>query len=411
MLRTRTGDPALIREINLSIILNALRDHSAPSRASLAADTGLTKATVSHLVEQLTSLGLVTEYGVARRGVGRPGTLLQLNPRAGSIIGIEIGVDFISLLLTDFGAQVLWRHHERTNPRASTATTLRRLMEHIDNAVERATQNSLPVLGLGLGVPGLVDVESGTLLFAPNLKWEQVPIRQLLQERFDFSIYVDNEASVAAFGEMYFGVGRGTRNMVYLHAGVGIGGGLVLNGRMYTGGSGFAAEVGHTTITPDGLLCNCGNRGCWETVASESAVFRRIRLQIQAGRASTLARVQEGAPENLTIPIVLEAAEQGDALAQEVLRETGEYLGIGIANIVNTLNPEMVVFGGSLSLAKEYLMPVIQETLCKRALRWAAEATRIVVATNRTDACTMGGVAVIHDQILHHPLRAQTVRG
>lgn len=407
MLRARTGDPALIREINLSIILNALRDHSATSRASLAATTGLTKATVSHLIQKLTTIGFVTENGVSRRGVGRPGTLLQLNPRAGGIIGVEIGVDFVSLLLTDFAAQVLWRHYERTNAHDSQATVLNHLLDLVERAVTRARQHSLPILGLAVGVPGLVNVEAGTLLYAPNLKWEQVPIRQRLQQRFDFAIHVDNEASLAAFGEMYFGVARGTLNMVYLHAGVGIGGGLVLNGRMYTGGSGFAAEVGHTTIDPDGLLCNCGNHGCWETLASESAVFRRIRVALEAGTSSALAHYCAGDQENLTIPIVVQAADQGDALAREALRETAKYLGIGIANLVNALNPEMVVVGGSLSLAKDYVMPVIHDTLDERALRWSVEATQLVVSANQSDACAMGGVAVIHDQILRHPLRAR----
>lgn len=407
MARERRGDPSLIREINLSLVLTALRDHAPTSRASLATLTGLTKATVSHLVEQLTAAGLVTEQGKSPRSMGRPGILLELNRSAGAMIGIEVGVDFISLLLADFGANVLWRHHERTGRRQAQADILKLVAKNIQTAIDQAKTLGLPVLGLALGVPGLVDVESGTLLYAPNLNWENVPLHEYLTRRFDLPVYIDNEASIAAFGETYFGVARGTTNMVFIHAGVGIGGGLVLNGRMFTGSSGFAAEVGHMTIEPNGLPCNCGNRGCWETLASQAAVFRRVQTALAEGKASTLARFHNGKRSTLTIPLLVRAADDGDAVAREVLYDTGTYLGIGIANLVNALNPEMVVLGGPLSLAKDYLMPSIQETLHARAFRWSAQVAQLVVAANRSDDCTMGGIGVIHDRIMRHPLQAR----
>lgn len=406
MTRTRTGDQTLIREINLSIILNALRDHPPLSRAALAVATGLNKTTVSSLVKQLTDAGLITENGVGKSSTGRPGILLQLNPAAGSIIGVEIGVDFISVVLTDFAAHVIWRHQVRTDGHEVQAAILRRAMTNIEAAVARAKAHGLPILGMALGVPGLVNVESGTLLYAPNLGWENVALRQMLQAKFDFPIFVDNEASMAAFGESYFGVARGSRNVLYVSAGVGIGGGLVLNGRMFAGAAGFAGEVGHMTLDPVGLQCNCGNRGCWETLASQSAVFRRIHTCIDAGSPSKLARFKTSKHEGLTIPIVVRAAEEGDPVAREALNETGNYLGIGLANLINALNPEMVVFGGILSLAKEFLLPVIQQTIGDRALRWSSRSARIVVAAYGSDACVMGAVAMVYDHILRQPFQS-----
>lgn len=406
MTRTRTGDQALIREINLSIILNALRDHPPLSRAALAVATGLNKTTVSSLVGQLSDAGLVCESGVGKSSTGRPGILLQLNPGAGAIIGVEIGVDFISVVLTDFAARILWRHQERTDRREEQAAILRRAMSNIQAAVQHATRHDMPVLGLALGVPGLVDVESGTLLYAPNLLWENVPLRQMLEARFHFPIYVDNEASIAAFGESYFGVARGSRNVLYVSAGVGIGGGLVLEGRIFAGGSGFAGEVGHMTMEPNGLPCNCGNRGCWETLASQAAVFRRVHECIVAGEATPLSRYKNGKRESLTLAVVLRAAEEGDPVARRALMETGRYLGIGLANLVNALNPEMVVFGGTLSVAKEFLLPVIQQTIAERALRWSSRSTQIVVAAYNSDACVMGGVAMVYDHILRQPFKS-----
>jgi glucokinase-like ROK family protein len=406
MTRARTGDQALIREINLSIILNALRDHSPLSRAALAVGTGLNKTTVSSLVQQLLDAQLVTESGVGKNITGRPGILLQLNALAGGMIGVEIGVDFISVLLTDFAAHVVWRHQERTDRRDSQSVILHRAFTNIEAAAKQAQHIGLPVLGMAMGVPGLVDTQSGTLLYAPNLNWENVPLRQMLRSRFDFPVTVDNEATMAAFGESYFGVARGSRNVLYVSAGVGIGGGLVLDGRIYPGSAGFAGEVGHMTIEPNGLTCNCGNRGCWETLASQSAVFRRVHEAIAAGATSSLSRFKNGKRESLTIPLIVRAAEEGDVVALQALTETGMYLGIGLASLINILNPEMVVFGGILSLAKEFLMPVIQETIQARAMRWSSRSAQIVVAAYGSDACVMGAVAMIYDQILRQPFKS-----
>lgn len=404
MRRTRTGDQALIREINLSIILNALRDHSPLSRAALAVATGLNKTTVSSLVQQLIEAGFVTETGVGKKSTGRPGILLQLNPHAGGIVGVEIGVDFISVVLTDFAARVVWRHQERTDHDQERTAILRRAFVNIDAAVEQAHLRSLEILGLAFGVPGLIDLESGTLLYAPNLRWENVPLLAMLRERFSFPVYVDNEASIAAFGETFFGVARGSSNVLYVSAGMGIGGGLVLDGRIYTGGSGFAGEVGHMSLDPNGLPCACGNRGCWETVASQSALFRRVQECIAAGNKSALARCYDDRSASLTIPVIVRAAQEGDPIARQALYDTAKYLGIGLANLVNVLNPEWVVLGGIMSLAKEFLLPVIQQTINERALRWAAHSTHIVVAAYGSDACVMGAVAMVYDQMLRQPL-------
>ncbi len=407
MTRARTGDQALIREINLSIILNALRDHPPLSRAALAVATGLNKTTVSSLVQQLLESGYVTETGVGKNITGRPGILLQLNPQAGGIIGAEIGVDFISVALTDFAARVIWRHQERIDRREEQFAILQRVTTNIGAAIEQARLRVLPVMGLALGVPGLVDVESGTLLYAPNLGWENIPIKQLLRSHLKIPVYVDNEASIAAFGETYFGVARGARNVLYVSAGVGIGGGLVLDGRTFSGALGFAGEVGHMTLEPNGILCACGNRGCWETLASQESLFRRVYECITPQTVSSLARYKNGNRDQLTIPIILRAAQEGDSIALNALAETGKYLGIGLANLVNALNPEMVVFGGTMSLAREFLLPVIQQTVAERALRWSGSTAQIVVAAYGSDACVMGAVAMVYDQMLRQPFRTK----
>lgn len=406
MFNARTGDQALVREINLSIILNSLRDRSPVSRASLAQATGLNKTTVSSLVQQLIDAHFVSEIGIQKtEDTGRPGILLELNPVAGCMIGAEIGVDFISVVATNFAVETLWRREVHTTIRDEQAVIIERALELIRQAVEHTRGECREVLGLGLGVPGLVDVSSGTLLFAPNLGWRNVPLCEILEANFDFPIYVDNEANMATLGESYFGVARGAKSVLYVSAGVGIGGGIVLDARVLPGAGGFAGEVGHMSIIPDGLPCNCGSRGCWETVGSQGAVFRYIKAAVAEGSYTVLTSYTGGDLESLTVPLVVQAADAGDVVALEALRETALYLGIGLANLINALNPETVVFGGIMSLAGKYLMPGITQVIGERALRWSAHSTKVLIAAYGSDACVMGGIASVYHRILSQPFR------
>jgi glucokinase-like ROK family protein len=401
--RYRTGDQALVREINLSIILNCLRETSPLSRAQLAEITGLNKTTVSSLVRELIARKFVREIGFDSSGGGRPAVLLELNPDAGRIIGLEIGVDFILTILTDFKAQVLWRHREETDQAQGQEAILAKALDIVRQALIVGQSTHSPHLGIGVGVPGLVDVSSGTLLFAPNLKWHDVPLREIFSREFDLPVFVDNDANVAALGERYFGAAQGSRNFVYLSIGVGLGGGIVLDGQLYRGIGGYAGEVGHMTIVSDGERCNCGNRGCWETLVSQTAVVNRVRKAVEAGNASRITQLVEGQLERISIPVIVEAAEEGDEVARQALEETGVYLGIGIANLINAFNPELIIFGGVVSLASDYLLLAVEETLEERSMTWPWRMARVMASSYGPDACVMGGVALVLHDILSRP--------
>ena len=401
---TRTADQALVREINLSIILNTLRDHAPVSRAKLAATTGLNKTTVSSLVKELQDAGFVHEIGAGKsEEAGRKGVLVELNPQVGCIIGVEIGVDFILVVLTSFTAEIRWRKREHTAHLADQAAILQRVLAMIHSAVHWAEQHSSRVLGLGLGVPGLVDVQSGTLLLAPNLHWHDVPLRPLLEREFNFPVYVDNAANMAALGETYYGAARESNNVLYVSAGVGLGGGYVLNRQILMGARGLAGEFGHMTIDPDGPVCNCGNRGCWETFVSERALLRRACDAIRAGQPSALTELTGGDLKQLTVPMVVQAARAHDRIAGEALAQTGQYLGIGIASLINAYNPEMVVLGGTLSLAGDFLLPEIRRVVEELTLLWPRSAATLLLAAQGLDACVMGGIASAYHRILSRP--------
>jgi glucokinase-like ROK family protein len=408
MLTARTGDQLLIREINLSIILNALRSAGPLSRASLAAKTGLNKTTVSSLVSELVGARFVRERGFRSSSTGRPGILLELNPDAGCIVAAEIGVDFISVILANFSAEIIWRHQEDTILHSGQKEILRRTTLRIQRAFEEAERRSRHILGVAVGAPGLVDVQSGTLIFAPNLQWRDVALKAILQSKFDCPVYVDNEANMAALGESYFGVARGHHNVLYISAGVGLGGGVVLDGQILLGAAGFAGEFGHMTMELDGLPCNCGNHGCWETLVSQWAVFRRVRNAMAAGKTSQLTNLTNGDLEKLTVPLIVEAARDGDGVACEALEETGRYLGIGAANLINAFNPEMVVFGGILSLGSDFVLPTMKRVIEERALLWPRRTSNLVVAAHGSDACVLGGIARVYSHILSQPTGLRT---
>jgi glucokinase-like ROK family protein len=402
--RYRTGSQALMREMNLSVIMHHLREHAPISRAALAEMTGLNKTTVSSLVSELIEHQFVRELGLTLAGSGRPATLLELNPAAGYIVSAEIGVDFISAICTNFAVEVIWRHKESTRRAMGRAAMIDRtltLLRHAEEAGRAARCNAL--LGLAVGVPGLVDQASGDLLFAPNIGWKDVPLKTILREAFDAPVFVNNEANMAALGEVYFGAARGHDEVLYISAGVGLGGGIVRGGQLCDGATGFAGEFGHMTMDPDGEPCNCGNRGCWETQVSQWAAFRAIRRGISQGRASLLSDMADGDLDRLTIPMAVEAARAGDALALETFETVGRYLGIGIASLMNALNPGLVVLGGSLSLAGEFILPAVHQELERRALRWNQSAAQVVLARHGFDACVMGGVATVYHAILAQP--------
>ena len=404
--RVRTADSAFVRQINLSVIMNQLRKNAPISRARLAQVTGLNKTTVSSLVEELLQRQLVQDVGlVTEKKKGHLATMLDLNPAAGFIVGCEIGVDFILVVCTNFAPEIIWRHEEHTDPGAGRDAILDRARELLNNAIQKGYQEYNTFLGIGVGVAALIDQSNGTMLFAPNLKWtEPFPIRAMLQEWFPQApVIVDNEANIAALGEHYFGVAQDHDEVLYISAGVGLGGGVVHAGRVLSGVTGVGAEFGHMTMDRQGELCSCGSYGCWETQVSQRALFRHIRKSFEQGERGTLFDLTNGGLEPLTVPMIVDAARAGDSVARAALEKIGTDLGVGIASLVNALNPELVVCGGILSLAGEFLMPAAIRELEQRALRWNREAAKVVLAKHGFDAAAMGGVAAVYETILSQP--------
>jgi predicted NBD/HSP70 family sugar kinase len=400
--RYRTGNQSLMRELNLSVVVSYLRHNPATSRAALATWTGLSKPAVSSLVAELLDHEFIREVGTNAAGIGRPSVQLELNPSAGSIVSAELGVDFITVIATDFAGDPVWRHREERSRSLPQTEVISHLLDLLEEARTAGRAQCGPTLGVALGVPGLVDQTTGTLVFAPNLGWQQVPMRALLKERFAEPVTVDNESHLGALGEYYFGAAQHYGELLYICADVGLGGSIIHEGSPFGGAVALAGRFGHMTMDPSGEACACGNRGCWETQVSRRALARYIREGLATGADSQL-RAAASAPERLSVAEVLAAAGAGDAVALQALDRMGHALGVGIASLVNVLNPEAVVLGTLLGETGSHLMPAVSEELQRHVLGWDGHKVQLMSAKLGYDACVMGGVATVYQEILPQP--------
>jgi glucokinase-like ROK family protein len=394
-----TGDQEKVRKVNRSLILNTLRLHAPVSRAQVANITGLTRGTVSNIINVLIEDGLVFEDKLQDSKIGRPSILLGLRPDGGAVVGVEFGVDFISVLLTNFVAKTLWEIRVQTTSQSQT-DIINQAEKYIDQALTIAKEQRLQPLGIGVGLPGLVNVRQGNLVMAPNLHWKNIPLRLIWNQRFHLPIYIDNEANLAALGEYYFGIARNVDNFIYLSSDIGLGGGIVIGGRLFRGGHGYGGEIGHIQRDPLGEQCGCGRIGCWETQVGPRAVLRRVKKEFETHHDQSLLDACSGNLENLTFDIVVKFALSGDLICHQALEEVAVNLGVGIADLVNIFNPDLIVIGGAFIQGKEILHSIIEKTIFSSALQPSVENLRIEFSERKTEACVLGAVAVVLDDIL-----------
>ncbi|PZD95825.1 ROK family protein [Paenibacillus sambharensis] len=366
-----TGDAALIKKINTAIVLECVLTHAPLSRAQISEKTGLNKATVSSLVQDLIASHLVLEIGMGESSGGRKPVMLLFNSQAGYAVGIDLGVNYIRGVLTDLRGEII--HERRVKlPGISQEEVLPRLSESIRSLISSAPASPYGVIGIGIGVPGIVD-DSGTILFAPNLEWELTPLSRLVEEEFKLPVTIDNEANAGAQGEQKYGAGRGIAHQIYVSVGIGIGTGIIINKELYKGASGFSGELGHLSISLEGKQCRCGNKGCWELYASENAL---LELAAPLGFESMEA--------------VLAEAEAGNPEVLQLLSQTGQYLGIGIANIVNVFNPDAVIIGNTMSLAGSWIGEAVRETVARRTLPYHRSGMQILFAEQQERSAVRG---------------------
>lgn len=322
------------------------------------------------------------------------------------IVGVDIGgTNIVAGALPDDGSRELGVHSEPTAASDGADAVVARICSMIDKTIELtmaetgATRSDFR--GVGVGAPGPLDRDRGLVITTPNLGWTNFPLRDVVSERVKLQVTLDNDANCATLGEWWLGSAKGGRNVVGMTIGTGIGGGLILDGKLYHGSSDVAGEIGHTTIDVTGRLCKCGNYGCLEAYASGPSIAARAREAIQQGEeTSLLPSMVNGDLSKLTAAIVYDAAHKGDETAIEVVRETARFLGAGIANLLNVFNPDVVVIAGGVTQAGETLFEPLRREARKRAFKPAVEGCRIVAGSLQGTAGVVGAVATFKQQVL-----------
>ncbi len=401
----KTADHIFVRELNLSSVLRMIYHEAPLSRAQLAVKTGLNKSTISSLVEDLLDRRLIHETGINSVGTGRPATQLEINAQAGAIVGVELGVDFVSVVLTDFLGGILGRKQLGADPAASQEKTFGQTQSLIEDMVHLSSDLGLRILGLSFSIPGTVDLDKGVLIFAPNLHWHNVPLRDHFSNSTGLQVFIENDANAAALAEHLLGTAKHLKDFIFVFAGVGLGGGLFLNGQLYRGKGGYAGEIGHTSILAEPIqqLCDCGNLGCWETYANQVSIVRRFQSRLDNRRSRENSSPLDGQNGPLSIGTIKRAADSGDPDAIDSLAEAGAAMGTGLAGLVNIFNPEKIILGGPISIVGDYLLPSIRQSVNKRAMSEIVLQTEVNLSTFGVDASLIGAAAVVLDDILNHP--------
>ncbi|KPV40838.1 ROK family transcriptional regulator [Alicyclobacillus ferrooxydans] len=379
-----TGDQTYIKNLNRSIVLNLLRFNSPLSRVEISRQTGLTKATVSGIIEQLLQEQYVLEDShvepTGSTGVGRRPVPLRFNPSAGHVIGVDLGVDYFRVLVMDLSCKVLTTYDETIGESDSTDDAIRRMVDIIKLAIHAANDTPLGVIGVGVGIPGLVDSNRGVILNAPNLHWKDVSLRSILENELRLPVFIDNEANVGAIGEQLFGAGRGVSNVVFLSLGRGIGTGVILNNHLIRGQAGIAGEFGHMTIDENGPNCSCGNKGCLELYASETAVIRHYHQL-----TNTTASFKN----------VIRQMEKGDENAKKAVESAAHFLGVGLASLVNALNPALILISSRFDSGEENVIQRVSQVISERSFIAPYSPARVQTSQFGSFSCGIGAGALV----------------
>jgi len=310
------------------------------------------------------------------------------------ILGVDLGGSKILAAVVKPRGEMLSSDESTTPATESHEVVIQSIIDSVHSALKHASCTISEISAIGIGAPGISNPEAGILFTSPNLPgWRNVLLRDIIQNKLDKKAFLINDANAAALGELYFGAARGTHNFIYITLSTGIGGGIVINGKIYTGAIGTAGEVGHMTIDDNGPLCNCGNKGCWEALASGTALAREAKRRIKEGTKTSILKYVDGDSEKVTAQIIHSAAEQGDKLAKDLIARTGYYVGVGMANLINIFNPELIVIGGGLSNIGDMLLKPAFKVAAERSYKEAFQAVRFVSAGLGRNSGVLGAAA------------------
>lgn len=356
------GSKELIKRINKSNVLRTIREHKEISRADISKITGLTPATVSKIAKSLIDTNLIIEKGSGMSSGGRKPILLEINPQGVYVIGLDMGTTKLRFGIIDLYGNIVKKETKRFTKFMTKENMVDLMKESIYSLLSHEKISLNNIVGIGIGVHGLVDPIKGISIFAPAFGWTNLSIKEIFEDEFNLDVYIDNDVRVMALGEKWFGHGKNINDFICINIGTGIGSGIYIDGSLYRGFSNGAGEIGHISLE-DSLICNCGNKGCLDKLASAQGIVRRFNELKEKNMKTERIECEFNSKK------VFEYAVNKDYEATKVIQDTGVYIGKAISSAVNLLNPEMVVIGGGVANSWDLIYPTIKNEISCRSLK------------------------------------------
>jgi N-acetylglucosamine repressor len=385
-------DAATMRRMNRATVLRLIRDFRTTSRIDIAQITGLNKATVSNIVDELMEDKFVHEIGYGSSSGGRKPILLRFNANAAHAVGMEVKPSQLTTVVCNIRGETAYHHvipvDLRDDSQDKRAVLLTLMAQEIQAAIDAAPKSPYGLVGVCVGLPGMVNYYTGKVYYLAGITTEEWDLKTALTERFSVPIFCDNNANCGAWNE-YLLHGERPPSLVYVNAGAGVGAGIVIDGKLFRGQNGSAGEFGHMTINPMGSRCACGNYGCWEEYASERSLLRYIQ---EAGTDDSLF-----SPDSPLIDQVLHEASRDNRAYIRAFHSLGQYLGIGITNIINALNPAEIVLGGSLAGAATFVLPEIERVVNHRT---RSHTKHILIRIGNVNSVAIGAACLTIEDVL-----------
>jgi glucokinase-like ROK family protein len=380
-------------------LVDLVRSYDEISKADLATFTEYSRTKITSCIDSLLNKKIIISNKATEYSGGRRSKTFSLNAKLGLVAGVDIGATSIDLGIADFSGKILVRYSEPASVKDGPIKVLGRACSILEKMLSENNLSTEKLNGIGIGVPGPVDFSEGMLISPPIMPgWDRYPIIQTVQQWFpSANVVVDNDVNVKALGEINQGAGKGVGNLIFVHIGTGIGAGIVCEGKIYRGSSGCAGDIGHIGVNKSGPLCHCGNKGCLEAIAAGPAIAERSLIAAQSGKSPILLKYYEKNGKALRAEDVGDAAREGDALAVEIIRESGQFVGDVLAGLVNFFNPTVIVIGGGVSNIGNLLLSSIRQTVLNRATALATRDLHIVFSEIGPDAGVIGAVNLAMD--------------
>jgi len=382
-------------------ILNLIRDSQAITKQEIAAQLGINITTVSELINQFaTKYNVIKEIGDGKSSGGRKPKLYSINNKLGYVIGLDVGGTNTRALLTDLSGSAIKYIKIKTKAAEGKEAVLSRIFTLVHDLMTSNKISKKDLFGIGMSISGIINSYEGVSIFCPNLPgWENFPIKKIMEDEFNIPVCIDDSVRCAAVAEKRFGIAKDHDNFIFISIGKGIGLGAFIDGKIYRGSMGLAGELGHITVSEDGPLCNCGNKGCLEAIASGPGILRRAREGIENGIVTSISKEINNNFENLSVEIIAKAANEGDKFAYYLINRTGEYIGIAIAAALNLFGCDLVVLWGGILECGDIILDAIKRTVKMRALEFISKRVRIEKTAIGDSIAALGAAQIFIDKL------------